>query len=267
MQKPPLISFADDAEDVLLWRALGTIGDGTYVDGTAGSAAGASLTRIFSEAGWSGVLLASGRPIREDVLASRPRDIVSPLQEPFVSTGLPVHLAVLDPAQATADTLTWLRARPWVVVVRSDDEHADSTPRTDEGLLAHGYVRCLDHGRSRVLVASEHAEDLKEPLSTPPSSLDGYVRFAEHELRAELDEALVSLMRWRAAGIVRWAESLAVDAPGVTKASGDQLDAYARALEASIGELTAVRSTLSWRVTAPLRRVSGSRFVRALRRG
>ncbi len=256
MRRPQMISFADDAEDVVLWRALGGRGDGRYVDG----APSASLTRVFSEAGWSGTLLASDDPISPELASSRPADAVVSRNEAFGTAALPLHLAVLDDAQATPETLAWLGVRPWVVVVRSaDGTHGD-------GLL-DGYEQCLDLGRSRFLVASEHASELREALSAPPSSLDGHLRSTEHQLRADLDLALENLMRWRAAGVTRWADvaSASPAAAGGASTSNERLAEYARELDAHIRELAAVRSTISWRMTAPLR--MASQIARAARSG
>ena len=49
------ISYAQNCEDVLLWRALGTIVHGCYIDVGAADPDEHSVTRAFYEAGWRGV--------------------------------------------------------------------------------------------------------------------------------------------------------------------------------------------------------------------
>jgi FkbM family methyltransferase len=50
-----LISYARNFEDVMLWRALGHIERGFYVDVAAWSPDADSVTRLFSEHGWRGI--------------------------------------------------------------------------------------------------------------------------------------------------------------------------------------------------------------------
>jgi FkbM family methyltransferase len=50
-----LISYAQNFEDVMLFRALNEIQNGFYVDVGAGDPMNASVTRLFYEQGWSGI--------------------------------------------------------------------------------------------------------------------------------------------------------------------------------------------------------------------
>ena len=51
----PFISYAQNYEDVILWRALGNVENGFYVDVGAADPLGDSVTRAFYKRGWSGV--------------------------------------------------------------------------------------------------------------------------------------------------------------------------------------------------------------------
>jgi FkbM family methyltransferase len=69
------ISYAQNAEDVLLWRALGHIKDGFYIDVGASDPVEHSVTKAFYDAGWHGINL---EPLPAHVAAfaeQRPRDL------------------------------------------------------------------------------------------------------------------------------------------------------------------------------------------------
>ncbi|MCU0506725.1 MAG: FkbM family methyltransferase, partial [Chloroflexi bacterium] len=51
----PFVSHAQNLEDVMLWRALGDVGAGFYVDVGAFSPTEDSVTLAFSERGWRGI--------------------------------------------------------------------------------------------------------------------------------------------------------------------------------------------------------------------
>ncbi|WP_426592769.1 FkbM family methyltransferase [Cellulomonas sp. McL0617] len=83
MQSPPFISYAQNGEDVVLWRALGNVGVGTYVEVGANHPTDDSATRAFYDRGWSGVTV---EPVPEFAALhrrDRPRDA---LVEAAVST-------------------------------------------------------------------------------------------------------------------------------------------------------------------------------------
>jgi FkbM family methyltransferase len=69
------ISYAQNNEDVLLWRALGDVQNGFYIDVGANDPVEHSVTRAFYDAGWRGINV---EPLPEHVAAfdeQRPRDI------------------------------------------------------------------------------------------------------------------------------------------------------------------------------------------------
>jgi FkbM family methyltransferase len=69
------ISYAQNSEDVLLWRALGHIKDGFYIDVGASDPVEHSVTKAFYDAGWHGINL---EPLPTHVAAfaeQRPRDL------------------------------------------------------------------------------------------------------------------------------------------------------------------------------------------------
>src|SRR4051794_13398482 len=88
----PFVSYAQNAEDVLLWRALQDVEGGFYIDVGAGHPTHDSVTRAFYERGWHGINI---DPDVENIVAlraARPRDVnlelaltTSPGQLPFYS--------------------------------------------------------------------------------------------------------------------------------------------------------------------------------------
>jgi len=170
----------------------------------------------------------------------------------------PTHFMIVDTegyeghVLASVDLTSW---RPWVLVVESttplgtEPTHADWEP----GVLASSYEFCLFDGLSRFYVANEHAADLRTALSYPVCPLDDYVRADTVEAQnriAELtrarDTAMEGLVSWRTEALHRWENGTSSEAA----AELERLRRKAADLEAAVN---ALRGTLSWRVTAPLR--------------
>lgn len=67
-------SYAQNCEDVVLWRALRHVEAGTYVDVGAADPDEDSVTKAFYERGWSGVNIEPAPEYAERLRAERPRD-------------------------------------------------------------------------------------------------------------------------------------------------------------------------------------------------
>jgi len=70
----PLISYAQNAEDVVLWRALGGLREGIYVDVGGYDPDDDSVTRLFYERGWRGITVEPVPEFAERFRERRPRD-------------------------------------------------------------------------------------------------------------------------------------------------------------------------------------------------
>ena len=70
------VSFAQNGEDVVLWRALGGIENGRYVDVGANDPSLLSVTRAFYDRGWSGLCVEPDPVLAPIFQAERPRDQV-----------------------------------------------------------------------------------------------------------------------------------------------------------------------------------------------
>jgi len=69
------ISYAQNAEDVLLYRALRDVRQGTYVDVGANDPSGDSVTKAFYDRGWRGVNIEPVTSLYEALVKQRPEDV------------------------------------------------------------------------------------------------------------------------------------------------------------------------------------------------
>ena len=68
------ISYAQNCEDVLLWRALGHIKNGFYIDVGANDPVDHSVTKAFYDAGWSGINIEPLPALHQLFVDQRARD-------------------------------------------------------------------------------------------------------------------------------------------------------------------------------------------------
>ena len=69
------LSYAQNNEDVLLWRALGHIRDGYYIDVGANDPVEHSVTKAFYDAGWRGINIEPLPAFHQAFQDQRPRDV------------------------------------------------------------------------------------------------------------------------------------------------------------------------------------------------
>jgi FkbM family methyltransferase len=69
-----VISYAQNLEDILLWRALKHVEKGFYIDVGAYSPDVDSVTKLFYERGWSGVNIEPNSKCHAELVRKRPRD-------------------------------------------------------------------------------------------------------------------------------------------------------------------------------------------------
>jgi FkbM family methyltransferase len=74
----PLVSSAQNQEDIMLWRALRQVEDGFYIDVGAADPAVDSVTRVFYEHGWRGINLEPNLAYFAALREARPRDVNLP---------------------------------------------------------------------------------------------------------------------------------------------------------------------------------------------
>ena len=172
------------------------------------------------------------------------------------------------------ETIDLRRWRPWVLVVEAT--RPNGTDPTHEGwehlVLGAGYRFCLFDGLSRFYVAEEKADELGPLLQTPANILDNYITHRQAVLSAELDAVRADMLRhdeinqtaildWRAAAIRTWLSSAGRSvSPEREEELLHQIHQHVthiqfvdEQLEAERAVNDALRRTLSWKVTRPLR--------------
>ena len=313
-------SFAQNGEDVVLWRALRDVEHGRYVDVGANDPTNDSVSRAFYDQGWRGIAIEPvpayaqrfreqrpGDHVIEAAITAHSDDVVTLYEVP--GTGLStlldtfrnqhrraghetreikvitrtlddvladagwddtdIHFVSIDTEGSEAGVLRGfdlLRWHPWVLVIEATapDSERPTYGEWESLVTSAGYRFCLFDGLSRFYVAADHT-DLVDRLSHGAAILDRYTTLRQRELEADtdklrkqldktsralqdattsLDQATYDVLRWRSAALMRWAESIAAaasDAP----LEADHLRS----------ELVAMRQTVSWRVTRPLRAV------------
>ena len=100
------VSYAQNFEDVLLWRALGHLPAGFYIDVGASHPDIDSVTRAFYDRGWHGLNIEPTQTAHRRLAAARPRDLnlrlalaAQPGRQTFYAVeGADSGLSTLDPA-------------------------------------------------------------------------------------------------------------------------------------------------------------------------
>lgn len=70
----PFLSYAQNFEDVILWRALRDIKEGFYIDVGAGHPTTLSVTKAFYDEGWHGINIEPDQEMYKLLEIQRPRD-------------------------------------------------------------------------------------------------------------------------------------------------------------------------------------------------
>lgn len=160
---PPMISYAQQAEDVVLRRALWGLNKGFYVDIGAGSPETGSVTRHFYEQGWHGINVEPQPWLHEQLSSVRLRDI-----------NLPVAIAA-SPGQTTLTTYP----EAWGLATTDED-------------VRMMHARAGVHGR-QITVATRPLEHILEQYACEP--IDFLSIDVEGSERVVLES--FSLRRWQ----------------------------------------------------------------------
>ncbi|WP_176456637.1 FkbM family methyltransferase [Bordetella genomosp. 4] len=70
-----LVSYAQNLEDIMLWRALKSVSEGFYIDVGANDPETDSVTKLFYDRGWHGINIEPLQQHLKKLRADRPRDI------------------------------------------------------------------------------------------------------------------------------------------------------------------------------------------------
>jgi FkbM family methyltransferase len=334
------VSYAQNQEDVMLYRALREVKQGFYIDVGAQDPVIDSVTKAFYDRGWRGINFEPNEEYFHKLQSERPHDLnlaTAVGREPGLTyfyevahTGLSttnaeyaqrhseagyqverreVSCTTLDRicADCTVMTVHFLKidvegaergvlegfsfetVRPWLVVVEATEPNADHEVFTEweELLLGRRYRFVYFDGLNRFYAAEEHA-DLARHFSRPPNFFDQYVSYQLWRTRAELDEvqaaertALINSLNHMLTEVRTLREAIAErdlqlaqrdDQLGslreVIAGRERQLGALQQNLTATQRRLQSMRSSMSWKLTSPLREVrrAAVRIAGGLRR-
>lgn len=204
------ISYARNAEDVLLWRAFRDVDKGFFIDVGANAPVKDSVTCLFYERGWRGINI---EPVAQwfDMLAkSRVADIN--LKAAVADTGLATVTLDAVCLQYAPDTIHFLkinaegmeaavirsldlgRYRPQIILVEATLPNSTAVCYEKWETLITGkrYDFVYFEGLNRFYVAQE-VSHLREAFSVPPNVRDDFMPYSEVMLRdtiAHLQERL-----------------------------------------------------------------------------
>lgn len=166
MSDGPLVSYAPNGEDIVLWRALGHLSPGTYVDVGACHPVESSVTKLFSLRGWTGINIEPLPHLVDELDRDRPDDVNVRAALSDTPGELALHVVTDDLQRSTlSDTLAQLyRDQGYRVVeqptpVRTLDDIFEEFPmpridflKIDAEGMEDPIVRGLDLARHRPLV-------------------------------------------------------------------------------------------------------------------
>lgn len=274
------VSFAQNFEDVMLWRALKHVEHGFYIDVGAYSPMEHSVTQAFYQRGWRGINIEPQPDYHREFVIARPRDTNLNVAAGDRTADLTMHF-VRDTGLSTLDeTQAQQRVREGRSVVR-EQVHVDTLASIWAEHVARdqpvhflkvdveGFERQVllgnDWGAHRPWIVVVEAT---QPMSTKPSYQgwegtltsagyffvygDGLNRFYvanEHQDLSTAFEHPPNVFD----EFVRVSEVEATE-------RATRAEAWATGAEAA---LTAIQATRSWRMTGPLR--AAARLARSAR--
>lgn len=316
------VSYAQNFEDVVLWRLFRDLPTGVYVDVGAAGPVVDSVTKAFYDAGWSGLNVEPADHYADLLEEARPRDTVARVCAGAEAGKAVFHLVdgtglstmsddgmtllgdagyrasevvmpverldkVMSEAGLSGREINFLKVdvegleeaalrgidftvwRPWVVVVEATKPN--STEPSHHGwepyLLANGYSFCLFDGLNRFYLADEHAEYASR-LSYPACVFDQpFVTAAYQDLHGHYSSAMETIRSLNAANDaqIRSHEDLGRlnhevgEAFNRLERDHDELHLRSSHFEQ---EVQLMKKTVSWRLTAPLRRARSWKTTR-----
>jgi hypothetical protein len=222
-------SYAQNFEDVMLWRALRHVEHGFYVDVGAGDPTHDSVTKAFYERRWHGMNFEPDEAHCRALLQQRPNDFTTqvavsreyPLRMLLKGVRWPIHFLKIDTDGQELEVLEGLdvtRHCPWIIVVEAMAPGGQAETHHEwEPLLLTAYHFVYFDGLNRFYVANEHAE-LDKSFVAPPNVFDDFL---------------------------------------VMRAASAQTALLSQELVQMRTELARLHASTSWKLTAPLRMIGG----------
>ena len=175
----PFVSYAQNGEDVLLWRALQNLGAGFYIDVGAAHPDEDSVTRAFYDRGWRGINIEPVKAMAARIAAARTRDVTLAVAAGAAEGTITLHavagtgLSTTDPSAACALAGAGVQASITTVPMRTlrsiMDEYAPPSVhflKIDVEGAEHAVLLGLDLRRHRPWIILVEAT---LPMTTIPS--------------------------------------------------------------------------------------------------
>jgi FkbM family methyltransferase len=262
MTSEQFVSFAQNGEDVVLWRALGDVGVGTYVEVGGNDPTELSVSRAFYDRGWHGVVVEPVAAFADAFRRERPRDRV--VQAAVVAEEGPVTLHQIDGTGLSSldeQVAQRQRGRGWDVHdVQVQGRRLDSVleEHLTEGEQVHFMVVDVEGAETDVLASVDLGRwrpwvlvvEATEPLGSSPTYdrwepdvlaagyrfclFDGLSRFYVHEDHAELAPAL-SYPACALDEAMPWSERKLIESRGRLQSELDEVRRELEALRAGSG--------------------------------
>lgn len=116
MTSDPFVSFAQNGEDVVLWRALRHVGRGAFVEIGGNDPTELSVSRAFYDRGWHGVVVEPVAGYAAEFRRQRPRDVV--VEAAITTAEGPITLHQIDGtglSSLSEDVARHQRDSGWVI--------------------------------------------------------------------------------------------------------------------------------------------------------
>ena len=299
-----LTSYAQNFEDVILWRALKHVEKGLYIDVGAQDPVVDSVSLAFYQRGWRGVHVEPTSAYAQKLREARPDETVIqaaagmkeghiPFWE-FPGTGLstgdpavaarhegdnrecvrvevpcvplaqildaqgdrPIHWLKIDVEGMEQDVIeSWSPspARPWIVVVESTKPLSEEPNHStwDAKLLARGYEFVYFDGLNRYYVSNDQPQ-LRTVFGPGPNVFDAFQLGSTSVFVREINTGLGREIERRTAEVEMLRRKVGADAG---RDRDIQRLSEQREIELKIANelLSAMRSSTSWRLSAPMR--------------
>lgn len=186
----PLISYAKNSEDILLYRALHDVENGSYIDIGSADPLNDSVSVLFYERGWRGINIAQDENTYQKMKTHRIweenfRSLSEFLASDDITIQDEIHFIRINDAGEETTILQQLLnipIRAWIFLIRSVDyETSESTRAAWESfLLENGYSFVYFDGMNRFYCAAEHTELIRS-FEVPLNISDNYIRHDEWE--------------------------------------------------------------------------------------
>jgi FkbM family methyltransferase len=272
---PPFVSYAQNFEDVILWRALRHIEQGFYIDIGAYSPRIDSVTQAFYERGWRGINIEPLPESLQQFLNARPEDINLDVAvgamagESILNVASNPGLSTMNGGQAVQRVRDGLSIAPMAVRVETINTVWAAHVRSDQ----HVHFLKIDvEGHERAVLLGNDWKAHRPWITVVEATLPGTAEPSHESWEPILTDSCYRYVYFDGLNRFYLAEEHG-DLADAFSTPPNVFDNFVRASEVQAverawraeAELATVTASRSWRWTKPLR--NAARVARRLRQG